>query len=83
MISANQVGADRTDIEYNKYPFELGLPGGNGLLVVSRVKKSRGRIPSALFDDLVLYFCDGPGIKSMIGKTTRNCGIAGPTHVVN
>jgi len=62
MVSGNRVGADRTHIEDNKGLFELGLPGGNGLLVISRMKKSRGRIATALFDDLVLYFRNGPVI---------------------
>ena len=62
-VSGNRVGADRTHIEDDEGLFEFGLPGGNGLLVVPRVKNSRGRIAAALFDDLVLYFCDGPVIE--------------------
>jgi len=77
-VSDNQAGADRTHVEDNEDPVELGLPSRNGLLVVPRVKESRGRIAPALLDDPVLYLCDGPGIESMISRRTRNYNTAGP-----
>ena len=83
MVNYNQAGTDRTYIEDNEDPVELGLPGSNDLLVIPRVKNSRGSIASALFDDLILYFRDGPVIEGMIGRRTRNCNIAGRTHAVN
>jgi len=83
MVSDNRAGAHRTYIEDNEDLVELGLPSGNGLLVIPRVEKSRGRIASALFDDLVLYFRDGPVVKGMVGRRTRNYNIIGPTHVVS
>jgi len=63
MVSNNRAGADRTHVEDNEDPVEIGVPGGNGLLVISRMKKSRGRIATALFDDFFLYFPDGPVIE--------------------
>ena len=65
MVSEIRAGGDRTHIEDDEDPVELGLPSCNGLLVIPRVKKSRGRIAPALLDDLVMYFRDGPGSKSM------------------
>jgi len=62
MVNDNQVGADRTHVEDNEDPFKLGLPSGNGLLVIPCVEKSRGWIASTLLDDLILYFRDGPMI---------------------
>jgi len=79
-VSDNQAGAHRAYIEDNEDPVQLELPSGNGLLVIRRVKNSRSDIASALFDDLVLYFRDGPVIESMVG---RNYSIVGPTYVVN
>jgi len=60
-ISDNRAGADRTHVEDKENPVEFGVPSGNGLPIVPRVEKSRGRTAAALFDDLVLYFRDGPG----------------------
>ena len=79
-FSEIRAGGDRTHIEDDEDPVELGLPSGNSLLVVPCVKNSRGRIAFALFKDLVLYFCDGSAIESMV---SRNYVIAGQTHVVN
>jgi len=81
-VSDNQAGARRTHIEDKKDPVELDFPGDDCFPVIPHVKRSRGCTPFAMFDDLVLYFRDGPGIESMISRT-RNCNIAGPTHVVN
>ena len=83
MVNSNQAGAHGTHVENNEDPVELGLPSGNGLLVIPRAEKSRDCVASALFDDLVLYFRDGPETKSMISRRTRNYNIAGSTHVVN
>jgi len=69
-VSDNQEGADRTHIEDNEDPVELGLPSGDGLLVIPRVENSRGRIAPALFDNLVLYFRDGPWIESVMSRGT-------------
>jgi len=80
MVSGHQVGADRTHVEDNEDLFKLGLPSGNDLLVIPRVKNSGGRVASALFGDLALYLRDGPAIESMVG---RNYSIVGPTYVVN
>jgi len=82
-LARSEQEGDRTHIEDDEDPVELGLPSGNYLLVIPRVKKSRGRIAPALLDDLILYFRDCPGSKGMISRGTRNYGTAGPTHVVN
>ena len=82
-VSDDQAGGHRTHIEDNEDPVELGFPSRNGLLVVPRVKKSGDCVASALFDDLILYFCDGPAIESMVGREAGNHNVAGPTHVVN
>jgi len=74
---------DRTHIEDDEDLVELGLPSGNGFLVIPRVEKSRGRIAPAPFDDLALYFCDGPVIESMTDRRIRNYDTVGPTHVVS
>ena len=63
IVSGNRVGADRTHIEDDEGLFELGLPGGNGLLVVPRVENPRGCIATALLDDLASYFRDGSVIE--------------------
>ena len=83
MVSDNRAGVDRTHIEDDEDSVELRVPNGNCLLIVPRVKKSGGRIAPALLDDLILYFRDGPGIESMMGRRTRSCNIAGSTHVLN
>ena len=71
-VSDNRAEAHRTHIEDEEDPIEFGVPGGNDLLVVPRVKKARGRIAPALLDDFVLYFPDSPGTKGMISRRTRN-----------
>ena len=60
-VSDSRVGADRTHIKDEEDPVEFGVPSDNGLPIVPRVEKSRGRTATALFDDLVLYFRNGPG----------------------
>ena len=85
MVSDNQAGAGKTHIEDDEDPIELRFPGGNGLFVIPGVKKSRDCIVSAPFDDLILYFRDGPIIESMVVRRIRNYNhyIADPTHTVN
>ena len=40
-----------------KDPVEVRLPGGDFLLVILRVEKSRGWVSPVLFDDLTLDLC--------------------------
>jgi len=82
-ISDDQVGVRGTHIEENNDPAELGLPSGNRLLIVPRMKNSRGCVSPALVDDLVLDFCDSPVIESMVGRGTRDYNIVSTTHIVS
>ena len=66
VVSNDQSGAHRTHVEDLKDPAEVGLPTGNRLLVIPRVEKSGDCVASALFDDIALYFRDGPAIESML-----------------
>ena len=66
----DQAGAYRTHIEDNKNSVEFGIPSGNRLLVIPRVKESRDCIALALFDDLILDFRNSPAIEIMVGVRT-------------
>jgi len=66
-VSDGQAGVYRTHIKDNKDSVEFGIPSGNRLLVIPRMKYSRYCIASALFDDLVLYFRNSPATESMVG----------------
>ena len=46
-LARSEQEGDRTHIEDDEDPVELGLPSSNDLLVIPRVKKSRGRIATA------------------------------------
>jgi hypothetical protein len=72
-VSDDPAGAHRTHVEDTDDPVEVGLPAGNRILVISRVKNSRDFVPLALFDDPPLYFCDSPKIAgSTVGGGARN-----------
>ena len=36
------------------------------------MKETRDTVPSALFDDLLLYFCDGPATDGVVGGRVRS-----------
>ena len=54
-----------------KDPVEIQLPGGDCLLVILRVCKSRQRIPSTFLDDLLLDSGDGSAIGGVVSKHVR------------
>ena len=71
-ISDSRAGTHLTHVEDLKDPIQVRLPTRNLILVVFRAKKSRDTAPPTLFDDLLLYFRDGPAIESVISGRTRD-----------
>ena len=50
----------------------MPIPTGNHILVVPRMKESRDTMSSALFGDLLLYFCDGPATDGVVdGRVSK------------
>jgi len=68
-----------------KDPVEIQLPGGDGLLVILRVYKSRQWIPSTFLDDLLLDSGYGSAIGGAVSRHARYFIYydLGWTHVVN
>jgi hypothetical protein len=52
-----------------KDSIEVQLPGGDGLLIVSRVEKPRSRISFAVLDDLFLDLHHGPVIEKVLSQS--------------
>ena len=71
-ISDGQTRTHLTHVEDMEDPIQLGLPTRNLILVVTRAKKSRDAAPPTLFDDILLYFRDGPVIDSATSGRTRD-----------
>ena len=44
-------------------PVKVQFPGGDGPRIILRVEELGDRIAPTLFDDLSLYFLNGPGIQ--------------------
>ena len=53
-------------------PVEIQLPGGDRLLVILRVCKSRQQVPPTLFDDLLLDSCHSSAIEGMVSRVHFN-----------
>ena len=51
-----------------KDPVEIRLPTRNHVFVIPRVEKSTEPVAPALFQDLPLYFCDGPTIQTVVSE---------------
>ena len=66
IVSDDRAGAHRTHVENLKDPVEVGLPTGNCLFIIPRVKNSRDRIAPALSDGLLLYLRNGSAIKGVV-----------------
>ena len=71
-ISDGQTGTHLTHVEDMKDSIQIRLPTRNLILVAPRANKSRDPAPLTLFDDLLLYFRDGPVIESAISGRTRD-----------
>ena len=71
-IGDGQTGTHLTHVEDLKDPIQVRLPTRNLILVVPHKKKTKDAAPPALFDDLLLYFRDGPAIESAINGRTRD-----------
>ena len=62
----------RTHIEDLEEPIQVILPRRNHILVIPGVDKSAEPVPPASFDDLFSYFRNGPGIRRMVSRRTRD-----------
>ena len=62
----------RTYIKDTKDSFEVRLPTDDFILIVPRMKIPRDPMPPALFNDLLLYFRDGPVLKNIVGRRTQS-----------
>ena len=65
-VSNDKTKAHWTYIEDLKEPAQVRFPCRNHVSVILRVKESREPVPLASFDNLLLYFCNGPTVTSTI-----------------
>jgi len=59
---------DKTHVKDVKNPVQVQLPGGDRLLVVLRIGKSRHQIPSTFLDDPLLDPCHGSAIEGAVNR---------------
>ena len=63
-------------------PTELQLPSCNRVFIAPRAEESRDTVAPASFDDVPLYFCDGPAIETTVSRRLRYVLQVEPTSLV-